>query len=175
MRTHISPRPLALAITAMGTLALVAALATAAPARADHLPVHGIILGRGAFLAPTDIKVKTVEGDKLIVANAPTAADTIIQQVTIQPGGFTGWHTHPGPAVVVVAAGAVTYYPGDDPACTGYGFATGEAFVDPGQGHVHSARNEGSVPAVLYVTYFDVPSGVASPFVAAANPGNCTF
>jgi len=35
-----------------------------------------------------------------------------------------------------------------------------------GQGHVHSARNEGTDEVGLYVMYFDVPPGVTSPFIA---------
>lgn len=43
------------------------------------------------------------------------AADTIVQQATVQPGGFTGWHSHPGPAVAVVQQGTLTYYDSEDP------------------------------------------------------------
>jgi hypothetical protein len=27
--------------------------------------------------------------------------DAVVQQVVVGPGGFTGWHTHPGPAIVM--------------------------------------------------------------------------
>ena len=169
-----SPRAKLAAIALVAGLAMLVALSFSTPVRADHVPVHGTILGRGGFATPTDVKLKSIVGGKLIVSNAPDAADVIVQQIMIQPGGFTGWHTHPGPAVVVVTAGTLTYYPGDDPACTGYDFGAGQAFTDPGQGHVHSARNEGSTPVSLYVTYFDVPPG-AGPSIPAASPGNCGF
>lgn len=160
---------------AMGvSLAALGALTLSTPARADHVPVHGTILGRGAFATSTDIKLKSIVGGRLTISNATDAADVIVQQITIQPGGFTGWHTHPGPAVVVITAGTLTYYEGDDQACTGNDFAAGQAFTDPGQGHVHSALNEGSAPVSLYVTYFDVPPG-AGPAIPVANPGNCGF
>jgi quercetin dioxygenase-like cupin family protein len=162
------------AVVLAAALAVLVSLALGTPARADHVPVHGTILGRGGFATPTDIKLKSVLGGRLTVSNAPDAADVIVQQITIQPGGFTGWHTHPGPAVVVITAGTLTYYPGDDAACTGYDFTAGQAFTDPGQGHVHSAWNEGSTPVSLYVTYFDVPPG-AGPAIPVANPGNCGF
>jgi hypothetical protein len=29
----------------------------------------------------------------------------------------TGWHTHPGPSLVIVTQGSVTNYDGDDPSC----------------------------------------------------------
>ncbi|HXF37400.1 MAG TPA: cupin domain-containing protein [Actinomycetota bacterium] len=95
--------------------------------------------------------------------------------MTVQPGGFTGWHSHPGPAIVVVQEGTFTYYDGEDPTCTPLEYGPGEAFVDLGQGHVHSARNEGSEVVQVYVMYFDVPSSVANPFVPADDPGFCDF
>lgn len=143
--------------------------------RADHLPVHGTILARGPFTEEVDLKVKARIAGDLQLVQVDDAADTIVQQVTVQPGGFTGWHSHPGPAFVTVAQGTFTYYDGDDESCTGIPYGPGETFVDVGQGHVHSARNEGATVVSLYVTYFDVPPGVASPLIAAPNPGNCPF
>ena len=144
-------------------------------ARADHAPVHGTILARGPFTEQLDLKVKARIAGDLGVVLVPDAADTIVQQVTVQPGGFTGWHSHPGPAFVVVAQGTFTYYDGNDETCTGIPYGPGETFVDLGQGHVHSARNEGTTVVSVYVTYFDVPPGAASPFIPATNPGVCPF
>lgn len=143
--------------------------------QADHLPVHGTILARGPFTDEIDVKVKARVDGELELVQVDGAADTIFQQITVQPGGFTGWHSHPGPAFVTVAAGTFTYYDGEDPTCTGIPYGPGESFVDIGQGHVHSARNEGSTVVSLYVMYLDVPPGVTSPFIAAPNPGNCPF
>ena len=143
--------------------------------RADHLPVHGTILARGPFTEELDVKVKARIGGELELVQVDDAAETIFQQITVQPNGFTGWHSHPGPAFVTVAQGTFTYYDGDDETCTGIPYGPGESFVDIGQGHVHSARNEGSTVVSLYVMYLDVPPGVISPFIAAENPGNCPF
>ena len=46
------------------------------------------------------------------------ASDLYVQQNTWQPGGSTGWHTHPGPSFVIVTQGSVTVYEGDDKTCT---------------------------------------------------------
>jgi hypothetical protein len=51
---------------------------------------------------------------------------------------------------------------------------TGEALIDPGQGHAHFAVNQGATPTVVWVTYFDVPPGMG-PRDDAAAPGNCPF
>jgi hypothetical protein len=59
----------------------------------------------------------------------------------------TGWHSHPGHSLIIVTAGAVTAYEGDDPACTPHVYTQGMGFVDPGGDHVHIVRNEGNVEA----------------------------
>ncbi len=79
---------------------------------------------------------------------------------------------------MTVAQGTFTYYDGEDESCTGIDYGPGESFVDIGQGHVHSARNEGNVNAEVWVTYLDVPLGLTGlPLVRIdqADPGNCAF
>jgi quercetin dioxygenase-like cupin family protein len=161
------------AVVAAGLL--VVAMMGPIQARADHLPVHGEILARGPFADHVNLKLAAVVAGHKETVKVRGAADTIVQQVTVQPGGFTGWHSHPGPAVVVVQQGALTYYDGEDPSCTPYTYGPGETFVDLGQGHVHSARNEGTEVVEIFVTYFDVPPDVTSPFVPADDPGYCDF
>jgi len=61
----------------------------------------------------------------------------------------TGWHSHPGHSLIIVTSGTITDYMAD---CTPhvYTFVLGQpapTLVDPGHGHVHIIRNEGSVPA----------------------------
>jgi quercetin dioxygenase-like cupin family protein len=148
------------------------ALVTPDTALGDHGVPHGTILARGAFAEDTDVKFKFTLGGETGIANVKDSADVIVQNVTIEPGAQTGWHSHHGPVVVVVAAGTMTLYQGDDPNCTAETYTQGDVFVDPGQGNVHNARNEGSIGVSLYATYFDVPPG-AGPAVPASDPGNC--
>ena len=61
----------------------------------------------------------------------------------------TGWHTHPGHSLIIVTSGSITEYEDD---CTAhvYTFVAGQpapTLVDPGHGHAHIIRNEGSVQA----------------------------
>lgn len=165
---------LGMALAAIAALA-GASLMLAAPSlvHADHGLPHGTILARGSFAEATDIKIKSTLGGMFRVTNVKDSQQVIVQEVTIDPLAQTGWHSHHGPVVVVVAAGAMTLYQADDPTCTGEIFETGEVFVDPGQGNVHNARNESGVGVVLYATYFDVPVG-AGPAIPGANPGTCT-
>lgn len=142
-------------------------------AHADHGVPHGVILARGGFVEPTDVKIKSTLGDVKRVMVVNGSADVLVQNVTIAPGTQTGWHSHHGPVLVIVTAGTMTLYQGDDPTCTGETYSVGEAFVDPGQGNVHNARNEGTDGVSLYATFFDVPPG-AGPGIAHPNPGHCT-
>ena len=41
-----------------------------------------------------------------------------VQQVVIAPGGYTGWLSHPGPALVLIKYGQLSFYDGEDPTCT---------------------------------------------------------
>src|SRR5437879_4310321 len=44
-------------------------------------------------------------------------SDLYVQSNVWQPGGSTGWHSHPGHSLIIVTAGTVTAYEGDDPEC----------------------------------------------------------
>ena len=85
------------------------------------------------------------------------STDLVTQQIVLAGGGNTGWHSHPGPVIVVVKQGTLTYIRADGGVCSSTPYAAGTAFVDPGQGHAHTAFNLGSENLVLMATYFDVP------------------
>jgi hypothetical protein len=90
-----------------------------------------------------------------------------------QPGGSTGWHTHPGHTLIIVTAGTITHYDGDDPTCTPHVYTTGMTFVDRGGSHVHDVRNEGAVEAQV-IAFRLVPAGQPGR-IDAPDPGNCSF
>ena len=156
-------------LTIVGTA--MAALATVVIATAGS-GVVGTIVARAAFTDSVDIKIKL--RDEREVIHVPHAQDTVMQQIIIAPRGHTGWHSHHGPAIVLVKSGELTLYSGDDPTCSGRQFGLGQGFVDSGQGDVHIGRNLTARPTEVWVTYLDVPPG-GSVRIDAANPGNCTF
>jgi quercetin dioxygenase-like cupin family protein len=166
-------------VVGSSVIALAAAVVftTAGLARTGLTPNSGVlvsnVVARAGFADPTDLKFK-VGGQGKEVMNVPNARETVMQQVVIAPGGYTGWHTHPGPVLVLVKAGALTLYSSEDPTCTGRTYTVGQSFIDPGQGHVHIGRNEGSENLEIWSAYFDVPPG--APFrIDAPSPGNCAF
>lgn len=160
----------------LGLAAIVAAVSCVTVA-AVLTPSFGIVsapvLARASFADPTDLKFK-VKGQKQEVIQVNNAQETVIQQIIIAPGGHTGWHSHPGPVVVLIKSGQMSFYDSEDPTCTPRIYSAGQSFVDSGQGHVHIARNEGTVNLELWATYFDVPAGGAFR-INADSPGNCGF
>lgn len=108
-----------------------------------------------------------------VILKTRAASDLYVQSNVWPPGGSTGWHTHPGPSLITVTAGTVTAYEGDDPSCTPHAYSTGQTFVDPGSGHVHVIRNEGTVEA-RSITVQLIPVGAGRRIDAPA-PGNCPF
>lgn len=98
------------------------------------------------------------------------ASDLYVLQNTIVPGGTFGWHSHPGPSLVIVKSGAATFYMADDLTCSPHVVQTGESFVDNGH-DTHVVRNEGSVDLVTVVVSL-VPAGFQRRIDEPAPP-NC--
>lgn len=89
------------------------------------------------------------------------------------PVASTGWHSHPGHSLIIVTAGTLTAYEGDDPTCTPHVYTAGMGFVDPGGSHVHIIRNEGNVAAQNIAIQL-IPAGQPRR-IDAPDPGNCHF
>ena len=100
-------------------------------------------------------------------------SDLYVQDNTWQPGGTTGWHTHPGPSLVIVTQGTVTAYDGDDPSCTPRVYTAGQTLLDVAGGHAHLIRNETDAVAKTVAVQL-VPHGPMRRIDVPA-PGNCPF
>ena len=108
---------------------------------------------------------------KVLSRQSADGKDYVVTEITIAPGGSTGWHTHQGEVYGLVKQGVLTHYGSD---CRHDGqYGGGQPITDPsGADHVHNARNLGATPVVLDVTYVD-PAG-APTSDSAPNPG-CNF
>jgi quercetin dioxygenase-like cupin family protein len=102
--------------------------------------------------------------------NTKGASDLYVLQNTISPGGTFGWHSHPGPSLVIVKSGTATFYMADDPTCSPHVVQAGSGFVDDGH-DTHVVRNEGTVDLVTVVVSL-VPAGFARRIDQPA-PANC--
>lgn len=76
------------------------------------------------------------------------ATDIQTQTITFIPGGYSGWHHHPGVILVVVESGTVTVH---DESCQTMTFGPHESFIEGGPGAM-MVSNQGSVNAVVYAT-----------------------
>jgi quercetin dioxygenase-like cupin family protein len=129
----------------------------------------GTLVGRG-HLGRFDVHSKAAGYDVKLKSHDDT--DIEVRTIGVAPGGHSGWHFHPGPVLVIVKVGTITFYHGDDPTCTGTRYAAGSAFIEKG-GDVGIARNETASVDTVVATFF-VPAGGLTRLDAAA-PGNCPF
>jgi quercetin dioxygenase-like cupin family protein len=120
------------------------------------------------FFTANPIARGTLEGHfKIKMQDSSSPGDAAIVQVTQGVGGHSGWHAHPGPAIVIVKSGELTITQAED--CSSTTYTAGEVAVEPG-GHVHIARNTGTTTLELWITFLDVPVG-ANPRIDAPDPG----
>src|SRR3954451_16627467 len=139
-----------------------------------------------ATLGPLDIRAHTVVPADPSAGKTPanvwetmlkTKGDTdmYVQQNTWPKHSSTGWHTHPGPSLVVITQGSVTVYDASDPDCAPHVYTAGAAdnsFVDIGGGDVHVVRNETDDVAIGYAVQF-VPAHAARR-ITEPQPANCS-
>jgi quercetin dioxygenase-like cupin family protein len=119
------------------------------------------------------IKTKSKIGDWEVEIETRGQSNLVVVENRVAPGGDFGWHSHPGPSLVIVKSGTATFYRGDDPTCTPKVYQQGDAFADPTGGVVHIVRNEGDTELVVIVTRLlapGVPARIDEP-----DPGNCSF
>jgi len=92
---------------------------------------------------------------KIKLQNSSLPGDVVVQKFVLGPGGQSGWHQHPGPAVVTVKSGELTL---DQSDCSNATYAAGQVAVEPTL-DVHRVRNVGAVDLEFWVTFLDIPVG----------------
>jgi quercetin dioxygenase-like cupin family protein len=155
--------------TVLIPVGLVAGIVTSFALATASLGVTSTPLAAGT-LDPVNVKVKTGAWKGRISSKG--ISQLSVTENRVLPGGSFGWHSHPGPSLVIVKSGTSTFYRGDDPDCTPEVHPAGTSYVDPG-GVVHIARNEGKDELVLLVTRL-IPNG-APARIDEPDPGNCNF
>jgi len=108
-------------------------------------------------LCATAFATSPVATEAVTIAQATVdGVDYITREITIQPGGSTGWHYHDGRVFGVVREGTLTRTMND---CSVVASPAGSAVTeDSGPDHVHIGRNLGPEPLVLWVDYI-APAG----------------
>ena len=127
-------------------------------------------VGKKTVTKRVSVTVPTVK--PLLSCGGAASCDLAFQQLTINPGGYTGWHTHPGPTFVAVAQGEGTLYQ-DASGCPAAKYAVNSGFFQPSS-EIHNFRNEGSAALTVFAFYM-LPSGTANTAIRTdqAQPSGC--
>jgi len=131
-----------------------------------------VLTQRAVFTDDVRLQIRNqMDGRATDVSNTREPSRTVVARVVVQPGAQFPWHTHPGPVIVNVAEGELTYVMAHD--CVDRPYPAGTAFVDPGHGMVHTAVNRTDDVVVLLATYFEV--GETGPLtIPMPGPDDCT-
>jgi quercetin dioxygenase-like cupin family protein len=146
-------------VALMATALVLSALAVAS-ATPPSLGFASVLIGRGQ--ASRSFEVEQRRGN-----------DVAVNQITVPPAGFSGWHSHPGTTVVAVQSGQITLFsePIAGGECRVRTFTAGQVFLEHPRTK-YNAVNTGSEPFVVAVTFFNVPHGGSSR-IDQTDPGNC--
>jgi quercetin dioxygenase-like cupin family protein len=108
------------------------------------------ILGHRATLSES-VQVN----DDRIKFQTKDPTDFLVQTITFDPHGYTGWHHHPGVVIVVVESGEVTTH---DENCQTRTYGPHEVFVESGTTPFMVSNESHTQNAVVYATLI-APTG----------------
>lgn len=123
-----------------------------------------LVLGAPAAMATPPDGVSA----RVLWQTTSRGTDYVLREVTIAPGGTTGWHYHDGTLYAVTRSGTLTH---EASTCHVDGLYTpGSTILESsGAGHVHRGVNLGTTPVVLEVLYVQPAGSPASE--SAPDPG----
>jgi quercetin dioxygenase-like cupin family protein len=110
---------------------------------------------------------------KLRFGSPKTPINILNVHQTFAPGGFSGWHTHSGPGIVIVEQGTITIE--ETEGCF-VDYPQGSVLFEGGPGHIHNASNRTGSPVILDAYFFlpaFVPPGGNSRIDEPVQTGPC--
>lgn len=133
---------------------------------ATALPTTLLGAGVASATAATGVEARTISQSSV------DGVDYITKEITIAPGGSTGWHYHDGRVYGLIREGTLTHDAALNCAPDGV-YPAGSSITEAsGPANVHIGRNLGPVPVVMWVLY--IKSAGAPLAVDAPDPG-CGF
>jgi quercetin dioxygenase-like cupin family protein len=109
--------------------------------------VSNVILGQGVTLVPVKERAEVGEGWSVHLEDKGQS-EFYFQDLVVGPGGYTGWHSHPGVLLITVKEGSVEFY---DKECAKHTYSAGQSFTEGAE--PHAAMNRGTGNARLLVAY----------------------
>jgi quercetin dioxygenase-like cupin family protein len=106
-----------------------------------------------------------------MILKTKDATDMGTDQITLDGGGQTGWHTHPAAVFVTVTQGSIVWRDGTNAMCPGTTYTVGQSFIEDAF-VIHNAFNASQSQPAVFVAMHINPTGV--PFVSGVpTPGQC--
>jgi len=146
------------ALLSVGLAGAVAAITVATGGATPPSMLTNVPLARGTNVSHGTIPLQV-------------GTDVAMAQITVDPGGSSGWHSHPGGAIIVVKQGSLTVYSSVGSKCETTTYTAGQAFIER-PGEVDQVVNLGTIPYVAFVTFPRVPQG-DSARTDEPDPGTC--
>src|ERR1700680_2574877 len=85
------------AVISLGFAGLFVAFNAIPGAATPSVGFSSQILGRGTEMSHASLPLKH-------------GLDIVVAQITLLPGGSSGWHSHPGGAIAIIQQGEITFY-----------------------------------------------------------------
>lgn len=154
---------IAAATAALGLAALVGVPALATPG-SGFVPSPFPIGALDESMAMAD---KTGKWDMMIKTKGTTTVG--VDQLTAQPGGYSGWHTHTGLTLVTVTSGTINWVDGET--CAVKTYHAGDSFIEPAN-RAHNVKNPYGNTATFVAVQMR-PEGTGPRIDVAVAPPNC--
>lgn len=161
-------------LSVAASMAVCASALAATPALAT--PGHGFTPSGIVSGSYGKLDVKS-ESDKYghwgMILKTKDDTDVGADRLVVDPGGVSGWHSHPSAVFVTVLRGTIVWADGTDPVCPAHTYHAGDSFIEPAF-HVHNVK---SAAGAEFVAIHINPTGTSGPAfrVDEAEPNNCNF
>jgi quercetin dioxygenase-like cupin family protein len=163
MRSFLARKRFVLLATLV--VAAVAAVAAYAALPARDVPPSSVPLG--TLVGP--MSVLSVDAFKRAI-NQAHGTNAVLQKVHFVANQSTGWHTHPGPNIVLVVGGSMTL---TDEHCNVTTYGDGQGFATGLDVHQAVAGPQGGDFYTLYFLPADATVVRTPPAGQSASPPNC--
>jgi hypothetical protein len=150
-------------------LAAAALLTAFAVATAVATPPSGLV---GTPIARGGAGVFSIhDKSQKLKLQAKEPLDVALVKATLTANGYTGWHGHAAPSIVVVKQGSLTAVEPRDGGCSVETYGAGKAFVHSEDAHNFVAGPEG---AEFYIVYLLPEAASPAPIDVTPAPAACS-
>jgi quercetin dioxygenase-like cupin family protein len=131
----------------VATLACLAVVPTLTVATPPAAVVSNVIVAQGPTTGPLKERIDVGEAWSLHLEDRGES-EFYFQELVIGPGGYSGWHSHPGLLLITVKEGSVDFYDKD---CVKRVYSAGQSFSEGAE--PHTAVNSGQSNTKLLIAY----------------------